>query len=244
MAIELKQAEVLRTAISAIAAFISEGNFRFSMDGLFFKGTDPSQILLVDFAIPKKVFARYDIEPSFVGVDIVEFSRIMARASEGDELSLDLTAGELVILFEGELSRRFQLPLLDINEQDIKLPAIDYDAVVEVNARAFRDILKDAALFGTSVTLSIKNGVLTIESKNTQGQLRTTLKSNKIGVVSGPKAEKETVVKFSLSFLQNVVKEADGEKKISIELKSDSPMRVSYPIGPTKIQFYLAHMLL
>lgn len=244
MAIELKQSEILKTAISAIAAFISEGNFRFSMDGLFFKGTDPSQILLVDFAVPKKMFAKYDIEPSFVGVDIVEFSRIMARMADGDELKLDLTQSELVILFEGDLSRRFQLPLLDINEQEIRLPSIEYDAVVEVNARAFRDILKDAALFGTSVTLSIKGGVLTIDSKNTQGQLRTTLKSNKVGNISSQKPDKETTVKFSLSFLQNVVKEADNEKKILLELKNDSPMRVSYPIGPTKIQFYLAHMLL
>jgi proliferating cell nuclear antigen len=155
-----------------------------------------------------------------------------------------LTSNELLIRLEGELSRQFQLPLLDINEQEIKMPAVEYDTVIEVNSKAFKDILKDAALFGTSVTFSVKGGVLTVESKNTQGQLKTTVKSNKTSSISSSKEGKETTVKFSLSFLQNIVKEADGDKKITLEMKSDAPMRVSYPIGPTKIQFYLAHMLL
>ncbi|MBU0636416.1 hypothetical protein KKE06_05305, partial [Candidatus Micrarchaeota archaeon] len=50
--------------------------------------------------------------------------------------------------------------------------------------------------------------------------------------------------KFSLNFLQNIVREAENEKKVSLELRNDAPMKISYPIGDTTIQFYLAHMLL
>jgi hypothetical protein len=47
-----------------------------------------------------------------------------------------------------------------------------------------------------------------------------------------------------LNYLANIVKEADPEKKILLEMKSDAPMRVVYPIGQSEIVFYLAHMLI
>jgi hypothetical protein len=40
------------------------------------------------------------------------------------------------------------------------------------------------------------------------------------------------------------VKEADNEKRVSLELRTDAPMKISYNIGDTTIQFYLAHMIL
>jgi DNA polymerase III sliding clamp (beta) subunit (PCNA family) len=44
--------------------------------------------------------------------------------------------------------------------------------------------------------------------------------------------------------LQNIIKQAANEKQVTIELKNDSAMRVSYNIGASRITFYLAHMIL
>ncbi len=52
------------------------------------------------------------------------------------------------------------------------------------------------------------------------------------------------VSKYSLTYLQNIVKEADSESNLLIEFKNDAPMKVSFDIGKSKIKFYLAHMLL
>ncbi|MCH7675660.1 hypothetical protein IH879_12005, partial [candidate division KSB1 bacterium] len=58
------------------------------------------------------------------------------------------------------------------------------------------------------------------------------------------KSEKDVTAKFSLNFLQNIVREANPEDKIVLELKSDSPMKISYKINNNEIRFFLAHMLL
>ena len=50
--------------------------------------------------------------------------------------------------------------------------------------------------------------------------------------------------KYSLNFLMNIVKSADPEAKVALELKSDAPMKVSYSIGPAQIQYHLAPMIL
>ena len=241
MAIEIKSIVPLKKAIDSVASFISEGNFHFSDSGIFFKAIDPSQVVFVNFEFPRKLFEKYSIEPTLVGVDLVELSKIMNRSTPEDKLIMNVTDSELLLNFEGELSRKFSLPLIDINEEEINIPETNFDFKVEINARILKETLKDASLFGSSVVFKLKGTTLLIESQGSTGNLQAALKPAK---VSSAKGSAEATSKYSLNFLQNVVREADPEKKILLELKSDAPMKVSYSLGPTEIQFRLAHMIL
>ncbi|MBU2099684.1 hypothetical protein KKB11_00450 [Candidatus Micrarchaeota archaeon] len=241
MAIELKKTDSWAKAINAISTFISEGNFRFNDSGISFKAIDPSQIVLVDYSIAKSSFDKYAIEPTYVGVDLVELNKIMSRILQNDRMTLDLTENEMSIHFQGELSRSFRLPLIDVSEQEINVPSTKFDATVEINARMFKESLKDAALFGSSVVLRAKANQFMIEARGSSGTLKTVAKEAKNVIV---KTNSEVVSKYSLNFLSNIVKEADPDSKIKLELKGDAPMKVSYSIGGSTIQFHLAHMIL
>ncbi len=241
MAIELKNIEHLRKAIDAISSFISEGNFRFSDDGIKFRAIDPSQIVLVNFSMDKKVFEKYSLEPTFVGVDMVELSKILSRSMPNDKLILNLSDSEMNLRLDGAMSRSFSLPLIDVSDNDVNLPTSNFDATIEINGRIFKEALKDASLFGSSVVLRVKGNELFIEARGSSGTLKIVAKQTKQVSVT---CNAEVVSKYSLNFLQNVVKEADPNKKIKLELKSDAPMRVSYKIGSSPIEFHLAHMIL
>jgi hypothetical protein len=104
-----------------------------------------------------------------------------------------------------------------------------------------KEALKDASLFGSSVILRVKGGQFLIEARGSQGTLQTVAKQTKHVNV---KSNAEVASKYSLNFLQNILKEADGDQKVLLELKSDSPMKVSYKIGGASLLFHLAHMIL
>jgi proliferating cell nuclear antigen len=237
--IELKNLGFFKDALEAISFFIPEGNFRFSDDGIYFKAIDPSQVLLVDYFIDKKLFDKYDIEPNFVGIDLAELNKIMQRATPKDRLFLDLTDSELKIKFESELKRSFRLPLIDVNEDEAKNPKVEYDTKIEIGSVSLKELMRDAALFGSSVVLNVKNKKFFIEAKGPQGKMDSEATN-----VSKIESSQEVNAKFSLNFFQNIIREADVASKISINLKSDSPMKVSYNIGESRITFYLAHMIL
>lgn len=239
--IELEKHEHWQRAVEAIAGFISEGNFRFSDSGIFFRAIDPSQVVMIDYSIPKSLFEKYDIEPSMVGLDIAELSRILSRSMASDRLIMNLSDSELKIRFEGEMSRSFNLPLLDISEEEISLPETKFDARVEITGKILKEALKDASLLGTSVVFKAKSNEFVIEARGTAGNLNSVIKKPKHVAV---KATGEVTSKYSLNFLQNIVKGADPEKKVVLELKTDAPMKISYTIGPSTINFHLAHMLL
>lgn len=239
--LELRTADVWQKTLNAVSSFISEGNFRFTDKGVAFRAMDPSQVVLVDFFMDKKVFEKYVLEPSYVGVDLVEFSKILSRAQPLDKLQLELNENELHVQLEGELSRSFHLPLIEVSEAEVNIPNARFDAHVEVNARVFKEALKDAALFGSSVVLKVKGKQLVIEARGPQGNLHIVSKEGKAVSV---KDSGEVTSKYSLNFLTAIVKEADPEKQVLLDLKSDAPMRVSYSIDGCSLQFYLAHMIL
>ena len=249
MAIELKNTLPWKKAIDSISSFISEGNIHFSDSGIFFKAIDPSQVVFVEFELPKSVFEKYSIEPTLVGVDLVELGKILARAMPEDRLTMNATESELELTFEGETTRHFSLPLIDINEEEINIPETKFDAKVEINARTLKEALKDASLFGSSAVFKIKNSSFGIEAQGSSGNLKSSIKQAKVtSLKNSEKTDKpeknEIISKDSLNFLQNVIKEADSDKKILIEMKTESPMKITYSIGPSNIQFRLAHMIL
>lgn len=236
--IKLDNVRLLQQSIRAISNFISEGNFRFNDSGISFRAIDPSQIVLVDYNMPKELFKEFKVEPSFVGIDIEEFDKVMKRALPGDTMKIDLEDSYLLVNFLGEMERSFKLSLIEVGEDEVNIPEHEFDASIKINANTMQEALKDATLFGTSVVLQVKDGKFSLEAKGSQGTLANNIKKAKVSM------KKEVNSKYSLNFLENIVKEANPESMISLELKDNAPMKISYSIGKTNIQFHLAHMIL
>ena len=239
--IKISKVVPFQSAIRAIANFISEGNFRFNEKGLSFRAIDPSQIVLVSYHADKSFFEEFDVEPNLVGLDIDELNKVVKRASSSDKLELDLEDSYLRITIKGSLIRNFRLPLIDVLEDEPEVPEQDYDASVEIEARVLQEALKDASLFGSSVIFRIENSRLFIEARGSQGTLKTEAKQGELVKI---KSKADVVSKYSLNFLENIVREAEPGNRILLELKNEAPMRISYNIGPANIQFHLAHMIL
>ncbi len=239
--IELKNAGFLKASIEALSSFIPEGNFRFNEKGVHFRAIDPSQVVLVDYLIDRSAFDAFDVEPSFVGINLFELNKIISRAMPEDKLTLGLSESEMKIGLKGEMERSFRLPLLDIAEGELKLPEAKYDAQVEISAHLLKEALKDAALFSSSVVLKTKGDKFFLESKGPAGALNVSSAQAK-GVKV--KSKEEVVSKYSLTYLQNIVKEAGSDSTVLLELRTDAPMKASYSIGKSEIRFYLAHMLI
>jgi proliferating cell nuclear antigen PCNA len=238
--IELKKPDFFRSAVGAISLFISEGNFRFNEKGMSFRAVDASQIVLVNYLIEGKVFDKYNVEPALIGLDLGELNKITSRSLPNDILSMNIKDSEILINLDGELSRNFTLPLIDVSDDEVKLPDYKYETTVTINSKILKEALKDASLFGSSVVLRVKKNQFFIEARSSSGSLNIATKDKGVKV----KGSSEVVAKFSLNFLSNITREADNEKDIEIHLRNDAPMKVTYPVGKSQIEFYLAHMLL
>jgi len=62
MELFLEDATSFKKLVDGVAVLVSEAEFIISKEGLSLKATDPSQISLVDFNLPKKAFKEYKVK--------------------------------------------------------------------------------------------------------------------------------------------------------------------------------------
>lgn len=237
--ITTKNTNLLTKSLDTITPLIQETNVRFKDEGIYIKAIDKTQILLVDFFMSKKAFDSYAIEPSLVGLNILELKNMLSRSFGEDKLQLNLKEQGLDVQLLGKIERRFYLSFLDLSEQDINLPEIRYELEFNITAGLLKEILADINLVASTLIFKINGGKLVIEATGEKGNIKTTLPDIKV------KSKKNFSAKFSLSFLKNIVKSMDNDKALLIKLAEDVPIYIEYTLSKDcVIKFYLSSMLI
>lgn len=242
MKLVLESAEDFRRSVEAIAVLIDEAEFVVDENALSLKATDPSQISMVDFVLEKKAFEEYKVEGTArLGLDLDYLSQVMSRAKAKDQLVLELEKDEssLEIVLKGASTRSFRIPLIDVSNSNPPSPKIDFDALVVLDASVVQDALKDAVLVSSHVTVGVDAKHFFVKAFSSKGSLNNeTPKDNKS--ILEMNAKQPCQAMFPLDYLNDMLKVASAESKVELNLKTNAPIRVSYPVGKATITYYLA----
>ncbi|MFH0714958.1 MAG: proliferating cell nuclear antigen (pcna) [Candidatus Diapherotrites archaeon] len=242
MKLVLENASEFKRMVDAISALIDEAEFVIDETGVKLKATDPSQISMVDFSLEKKAFKTFEVEAlSKIGLDLDYLSQVMARAKNSDSLSLELDEanGRLNVEFAGNSKRSFAVPLLDVSQQELPSPKLEFDAEIEITAGAVQDALKDAALVSSHISLGVDSSNFFMKASSSKGDWNYSV-SKKEGIVHSLEAKKEANSMFPLDYLQDILKGASSADKIALCLKSNHPLKLSYSIGSARLTYFLA----
>jgi proliferating cell nuclear antigen len=237
--ITAKNTKLFKSALESISGLIQETNVRFKQDGIYIKAVDKTQILLLDFYFDKSYFENYSVDPSLVGINIHELYNIISRAFDTDKLKLELKQTSLEINLLGQIERKFNISYIDIADNEISLPKIEYDAEISLKAYLLKEMFKDISLIGTTVTFKTKGNKFVIESQGDKGRIESIVPKVKL------KSKKDITIKFSPSYLKNITKSIDNETDVLLKLSEDSPLYLEYLLeNKVKINFYLSSMLI
>jgi len=238
--IQVEDARFWKNCIDAIVNLIEEGAFEINPNGIYLKAMDPSQIAMVNFAIPKSAFASYKVDATNrIGIDFESLDKILARTRGKERLTIGLEENKLTLEFKDQSKRSFKLPLVEITASVQKEPKIDYDAVVKMNGGQFKEILRDAALLSSHVVLEANDKGFFVEVHGDSGDLRVeSEKTNEATLDMSLK--KQARATFPLQFLDDIVKACPDSGILSLNLKTNAPIKVEYSIGDANLVYYLA----
>ncbi len=242
MKVSFEDATLFRRYIDGLAALVDEAQFLIDDKGMSLKATDPSQISLVDFSIPKKAFRKFEVEGATkLGVDLNYLNQIVGRAKAGDsiELSLSEDSSKILIVFAGGSKRSFSIPLLDLTVADLPLPRIEFDAEIKLRADALQNSFKDADLISTHINLSVENDAFVVRANSSKGNLENIYSSKEKSVIS-LKAQDMAHAMFPLDYLESIVKATASDTEVTVKLKTNAPVEISYSLGEAKFTFFLA----
>ena len=232
-----QEATKFKKCIEAITNLVEEGVFKFRQDGLYFKATDPSQIAMIEFTMPKDAFEVYEFENQNAGIDLRYFLQILSRARAKEKLILELSESTLHITFSNKTKRTFKIPLLDIAAQELPDPKIEFTAKAKLNAGLIQDALKDASLITTHVLITLNPEGLTISANSNKGETSTFCSKENLAMLE---TNSQAVAMFPLDYLQNILKAAPADSEITLSLATDAPLKVAFSLNQAKVVYYLA----
>ena len=241
MELVLKDASVFKRSIEAISVLIDEAELVIKKDGLELKATDPSQISMVDFSMPKKAFEKFDASETRLGLDLDYLNQVLSRVAAGDKLILELDEKKsfLNVSFKGKAERSFQVPLIDISASEVPTPKIDFDSELSINSGFLQGAFKDAALISSHITVGCDDKKFFVKANSSKGNLNEEARHDK-ETINEMKVKSDCKSMFPLDYLQDMLKAASSGEFVSIHIKSNAPIKISYLIGEASITYFLA----
>jgi proliferating cell nuclear antigen len=243
MEISFKDAKFFKQCVDAIANLVDEGSFEVSSAGLHLRSLDPSQISMVDFSLPQgAAFSGYQVEGiRNIALNLVDLSKILARSRPNERLSIKLDDDErnkVLLEFTAESKRSFRLPLLDLREATVpREPKTVFDVQVRIKAGAFKEMLKDASLVSSHLTLEASDHSFVVEAHGDSGDLRIENdKSKEVEVKAGSPAK----AMYPAEYLDKMSKSAVENEPLTLEFKAANPVKMTYKIGEAQLTYFLA----
>ncbi|MGC8662184.1 MAG: proliferating cell nuclear antigen (pcna) [Candidatus Micrarchaeia archaeon] len=239
--IKIDNAKYWRDCVESIVSLIDEGSFNISKEGISLKAMDPSGISMVSFSMPSKAFSKFDVEkPTSIGLNIENLGKVLSRARDDETLIMKDADSKLLMEFVGKgVRRRYKIPLIDVRKNVEKEPNVQFDANIEVSGEPLKEIIKDANLISSYISFKAAKDNFTITAHGDSGELEEIHESDG-NVIKKLETQKTANATFNLEYLENMVKSCPIGSPISMALKTDEPIKMSYNIGDATITYFLA----
>lgn len=240
----MESSEVWKNCIGAISNLIDEVNFEFNKDGVEMKAMDPSHVALADFGLSSDAFRVYELEDTLkLGMDLAEMDKIMSRAKRDDEFIMEFDEEEnrLRLEFRGKSTRRFSLPLLEVEEEELPEPDLNFTASARVSAGVIREGLKDAALVSDNVRFELKGDRFVMGIESDTGSAEMELSRDDDGLQELQVDESSSAV-YSIGYLEDMIKAASSKDVVEVSHGVDIPIQMVFQIAEGKghLKFLLA----
>ena len=143
-----------KAIISAISTLVEEATFEATVEGVSFRGMDPSHVALIDISWPNSAFEKYSCDGDIkFGVRIDEFSKLIKRAEKSDGIEINISDDKMLHLSIVK-NKKYKMRLIESSASDTPLPKISYDSKIALSSSRLDKILGDIEV--VSDYLSIK----------------------------------------------------------------------------------------
>ena len=233
-----------KAVISAVSTLVEEATFEATVEGISFRGMDPSHVALIDINWPNSAFEKFDCDSDIkFGVRIDEFSKLIKRADKRNSIEINISEDNMLLVTIGK-NKKYKMRLIESSASDTPLPKIPYDSKITLPASTFDKILGD---------VQVVSDYLTINSSKSQAEFSGKGDSGEVNIVLGKNKEELTELEvkadssgtYSLEYLNPIVKAVGATvEEITSEFSTAKPLRIEFKVANLgRIHFYLAPMV-
>ena len=249
----LQKADCFATIFQHIKLLTEHINISFEKERLYIQAMDSSKVSIFEIIIPEEWFDEYtfsaDNETGItLGVNASILFKILNTRDKGQVLNIVFDQEEsdkLFIHFTGEnkqnFDKHFNLPLIDIDMENMSIPEIEYQAEMSIPSANFANIVNQLKQFGETMEIQCSEEKIMLYATSVDsGKMCVEIKIDDLTSFCINEGE-EIALSFSLTYLHHICMYHKLAKDIEIKIRADYPMRIDYDLGENaKILYYLA----
>ena len=234
-------ADEWKAIISAISTLVEEATFEATVEGISFRGMDPSHVALIDINWPSSAFEKYNCESEIkFGVRIDEFSKLIKRSDKSNSIEINISDDNMLLVTIGK-NKKYKMRLIESSASDTPLPKIPYDTKISLTSSALDKILGDVQVVSDYLTITANESSATFSGKGDSGEVDIVLESRQ-DEIQELSVQQESSGTYSLEYLNPIIKAVGTSvDAVTCEFSSAKPLRVEFKVSNLgQIHFYLA----
>ncbi len=238
-----KSPDSWRAVTSAISTLVDEATFEATVEGISFRGMDPSHVALIDIQWPNSSFDTYECDASVkFGVRVDEFSKLIKRGDKKDSIEISVTDdSKLVVKLSNGYTREYKMRLIESSSSSTPLPKLNFNSKIVLGGGALDKILSDIQVISEYISLQSEPDKMNFSGKGDAGEAEIILMSGSEGLEDLNVKEASTAT-YSLDYLSKITKAIGAiGSSIVAEYSSKMPLRLEFRVANIgRIHFYLA----
>ena len=239
--IQTVQSNVIKVLCDVLKETLNDVNFCFDNQGMKVMAMDGSHIALVHIKLFAEKFEYYHCpDKLFVGLNMNNLYKLIKTVTNMDTITFFITEDnrhEFCIKIDNmdkNSTTTFNLKMLDIDENEIRIPDIQLDSVIAMPSNDFQRICRDMHNIADHITITAYSDKLKLSCDGDFASQQTTIGEANHGLVfstSVVESDYEVTGRFSLKYINLFTKSTNLSNTLEIFLKKDYPFMMKYHVA-------------
>lgn len=241
MKLTLSEAKYFKDSIAIISELVNEATFKIKPEGIEMIAMDPANVAMVNFKLLSSCFSEYKLDkPVNMSINLNNLKQILRRAKPNDVLTLELGEGKLDIILKSDTTRKFSLPLIDIEEKEKKRPELKFPISIRTTASILNDAIEDVGIVSESVSFGANASKMMISAEGDLSKaLIEILPDDKTRIDA--EGKDEVKAKYSVEYLKKMIAGSKIADDVTIQFDKNYPLQIEFKaIDKVLLNFILA----
>lgn len=237
------QASPVKTLTEALKEVLTDVNIHFNEDGFEIVNMDPSQISFVALNLIGDKFEEYYCPtPLVIGVQMMSLHKLLKTIGNNDTLTMYVTKDKpdiLGILIHNKNKKTCNTiwyNLKDVDEIEIDIPEVNYDAQVTMPCNEFQKYCRELANISNFVSIGVSSDkVFSMKVEGSIGSQQLEIEesdnSNVVIDINENVEGTSEIGVFSLKFLNLFCKSSTLCNTIQLFVKPEYPIVIVYSVA-------------
>lgn len=236
MIAKLNNPKLFSDVIGILSELVTEVKIKINKEGMSIIAIDPANVAMVIFKLPANAFSQLEVQEENLGISLDSFRAVLRRCSFGSSLVMKTEDNFLKVEVFDKVKREFTLTLIDLERKEKPVPSLEFAAKIEINALELSEAVEDCAIVADSCTLEASQDNFSIYARGSLNSAKLSYTSDEVYIES-PSNNKS---KYSLEYLQKMIKAAKLVEKATLNFSSDYPLKLDFKNPLMELSFILA----